>query len=65
MKILILGGTGLISTRITRQLLVRGDEVWHFNRGRRRQGFGGVAFEGEVKTIGPARPRLPLHPPMA
>jgi nucleoside-diphosphate-sugar epimerase len=34
MKILIIGGTGLISTAITRQLLERGDEVTLFNRGR-------------------------------
>jgi len=34
MKILIIGGTGLISTAITRFLLERGDDVAHFNRGR-------------------------------
>ncbi len=51
MKILILGGTGLISTQITQQLLARGDEVWHYNRGRRGIGFGGVAFEGAVRTL--------------
>jgi len=34
MKILIIGGTGLISTAITRFLLERGDDVTHFNRGR-------------------------------
>jgi nucleoside-diphosphate-sugar epimerase len=33
MNILIIGGTGLISTAITRQLLQRGDTVTHFNRG--------------------------------
>lgn len=40
MRILILGGTGLISTGITHQLLERGDEVVHFNRGRRHSEFG-------------------------
>ncbi len=35
MKILIIGGTGLISTAITRQLLARGDEVTLYNRGQR------------------------------
>jgi len=35
MKVLIIGGTGLISTAITRQLVARGDEVTHMNRGRR------------------------------
>jgi len=34
MRILIIGGTGLISTAITRQLLERGDEVTLFNRGQ-------------------------------
>lgn len=51
MKILIIGGTGLISTRITQQLLARGDDVWHVNRGKRGAGFGGITFEREVPTI--------------
>lgn len=34
MRVLILGGTGLISTSMTRQLLALDHEVWHFNRGR-------------------------------
>ena len=51
MKILILGGTGLISTQITQQLLARGDEVWHFNRGQRGTGFGGVQFDGPVNAV--------------
>lgn len=34
MKILIIGGTGLISTSITRELLERGDDVTLYNRGR-------------------------------
>ena len=34
MKILIIGGTGLISTAITRQLLERGDDVTLYNRGK-------------------------------
>lgn len=35
MQILIIGGTGLISTAITRDLAARGDRVTVFNRGRR------------------------------
>ncbi|MBM3460354.1 MAG: NAD-dependent epimerase/dehydratase family protein [Armatimonadetes bacterium] len=46
MKILILGGTGLISTGVTRLLLERGDEVTHFNRGQRSQ-----EFAGRVRTV--------------
>lgn len=34
MKILIIGGTGLISSSITRDLAERGDEVIHYNRGK-------------------------------
>ncbi len=34
MKVLIIGGTGLISTAISRQLLERGDEVVLYNRGK-------------------------------
>ncbi len=34
MKILIIGGTGLISTAITRILQERGEEVIHYNRGK-------------------------------
>ncbi len=34
MKILIIGGTGLISTAITAQLLERGDDVTLYNRGK-------------------------------
>jgi nucleoside-diphosphate-sugar epimerase len=34
MKILIIGGTGLISSSITRDLVARGDQVVHYNRGK-------------------------------
>ena len=51
MQILILGGTGQISTQITSQLLARGDEVWHFNRGKRSLGFGGVTFSGNIHSL--------------
>ena len=35
MRVLIIGGTGLISTAICAQLLARGDEVTLYNRGQR------------------------------
>lgn len=38
-KILIMGGTGLISTPITRQLIAAGHEVTHYNRGQRAARF--------------------------
>jgi nucleoside-diphosphate-sugar epimerase len=59
MRVLILGGTGLISTQITQQLLARGDEVWHFNRGQRASGFWGVQFEQRG-----AQHRVAQHPQM-
>jgi nucleoside-diphosphate-sugar epimerase len=40
MRVLILGGTGLISTAITAQLLEAGASVSHFNRGRTPNPFG-------------------------
>lgn len=46
MNVLILGGTGLISTAITKQLLKRGDSVTHYNRG-----VTPARFEGEVRVI--------------
>ena len=36
MKVLIIGGTGLISTAITRTLIARGDDVMLYNRGRKK-----------------------------
>ena len=50
MRILILGGTGQISTRITQQLIARGDDVVHFNRGQRVSGFGGEPIDPRVRT---------------
>ena len=65
MNILIIGGTGLISTAITRELVARGDRVTHFNRGQSAaQGVPGVrtivgdrtdyaTFERQMAEIGP------------
>ncbi len=51
MKVLILGGTGLISTAITRQLLERGDDVTLYNRGRTevRVPSGATTLHGDRK----------------
>ncbi len=40
MKILLIGGTGTISTAITRKLSESGHEVYLLNRGSRNTGFG-------------------------
>ena len=34
-NILIIGGTGLISTPVTRELIAAGHKVTHYNRGQR------------------------------
>ena len=36
MKILIIGGTGTISSAITRQLAAAGHDLWLLNRGTRK-----------------------------
>jgi nucleoside-diphosphate-sugar epimerase len=63
MKVLIIGGTGLISTGITRQLVARGDEVVIYTRGQRecelpvRCMIGdrndAETFEAQVANAGP------------
>lgn len=46
MKILVIGGTGVISTSITQGLLDRGDDVTLFNRGK-----SPARFKGETKLL--------------
>lgn len=41
MKILLIGGTGTISSAITRQLAVSGHELWLLNRGNRKEDVPG------------------------
>jgi nucleoside-diphosphate-sugar epimerase len=51
MRTLIIGGTGLISTSLTRQLLARGEEVTLYNRGRAEARFpeGAKRLTGDRK----------------
>lgn len=65
MKALIIGGTGLISTAITEQLLARGDDVTLYTRGQSATRFSGhveritgdrtdhARFEAQVRDAGP------------
>ncbi len=46
MRVLIIGGTGLMSTAICAQLLARGDEVTVYNRGQRES-----RVPGQVRHI--------------
>src|SRR5210317_1225333 len=64
MRILIIGGTGVISTPIAQALIMRGDEVTLYNRGRTRprlmEGFKIIAgdrydhavFEKQIQDVG-------------
>jgi nucleoside-diphosphate-sugar epimerase len=63
MRVLIIGGTGLISTGITRQLVARGDDVTLYNRGQRQAEISDVrqihgdrndfpAFESQMAQAG-------------
>ncbi|MDR2629735.1 MAG: SDR family oxidoreductase [Spirochaetaceae bacterium] len=45
MKVLFIGGTGTISTAISRQLLAQGAELFLLNRGNRNQVLGGPVKE--------------------
>jgi nucleoside-diphosphate-sugar epimerase len=42
MKVLFIGGTGNISTAVSRLVVERGIELWHFNRGKRGPAIPGV-----------------------
>ncbi len=65
MKVLIIGGTGLISTAISRQLLARGDDLTLYNRGQHEVRFpegarrilgdrkDHAAFERQMAAAGP------------
>ncbi len=65
MKVLLIGGTGLISTGIVKALQERGAEITVFNRGRTDDRLGGgvrritgdrrdfAAFEGTMAAAGP------------
>src|SRR4051794_11413334 len=50
MHVLIIGGTGLISTAIVDQLLERGDQVTLFNRGLSETRFT-AGSEGRISTL--------------
>jgi nucleoside-diphosphate-sugar epimerase len=52
MKILIIGGTGFISSSMTGKLLERGNKVTHFNRGRSKKKFSGIkSIKGDRDDI--------------
>jgi nucleoside-diphosphate-sugar epimerase len=56
MNVLIIGGTGLISSPMTRMFLERGDQVTHYNRGR----LDLYPVPPEVKSLHGDRTNYPL-----
>lgn len=58
MKVLIIGGTGLISTGITEQLLAKGAEITHYNRGNRTAPAGVHTIAGDRRDAGEFARRL-------
>ena len=55
MRVLIIGGTGIISTEITRQLVERNDDVVLYNRGHTSS-----LVEGDYTTITGNRKNFPV-----
>lgn len=51
MKVLLIGGTGLISTGIVKHLTQRGADVWMLNRGQRENTLAWAAGTSSVRTI--------------
>ena len=51
MRVLIIGGTGLISTGIVKHLVQRKAEVWMLNRGKRENTLATAAGARDVKVI--------------
>lgn len=65
MRVLIIGGTGLISTAITAQLLERGDDVTLYNRGKSADRTGGHAklIQGDRKDYANFEAQMAAEPP--
>ena len=55
MKILMIGGTGTISSAITRQLATSGHELWLLNRNTRKQEVPGCVKQviAELQVVEP------------
>ena len=59
MKVLFLGGTGFISTAVSRLALARGIELYHLNRGRRGADLPGVqSIVADIHLPGQAQAAL-------
>ncbi len=59
MKVLFIGGTGFISTAVSRLALARGIELYHLNRGQRASDLAGVRqITADVHDLAAARAAL-------
>jgi nucleoside-diphosphate-sugar epimerase len=59
MKVLFIGGTGFISTSVSRMAVARGLELWHLNRGLRKMELTGIhSLVGDVRQPDQARAAL-------
>jgi nucleoside-diphosphate-sugar epimerase len=61
MKILFIGGSGVISTAVTRQTIAAGHELWLLNRGRRRPIDGARALVADIADPAGVRAALQGH----
>lgn len=52
MKVLFIGGTGIISSAVSRLAVERGIELYHFNRGKSHREIEGVkTIQGDIRNI--------------
>ena len=52
MKVLFIGGTGIISSAVSRLAIDRGIELYHFNRGQSHRSIEGVVnLSGDIRNI--------------
>lgn len=61
MKILFIGGSGVISRAVTQQSLAAGHEVWLLNRGQRRPVEGARTIVADVADVAGVRTALRGH----
>ncbi len=61
MKILFIGGSGVISTAVTRQTIAAGHELWLLNRGRRSPIDGARTLVADIADAGGMRAALQGH----
>jgi nucleoside-diphosphate-sugar epimerase len=62
MKVLFVGGTGFISTAVSRMAVARGIELFHLNRGQRKVELAGVkSLRADISNAEEARAALADH----